>query len=284
MKSMYEKQYSLLNSITAGEIKSGIYTCTLGGNERIDLQNTDVYIVLFCLKGDCCVIYNEHECRVRTNEMLFVPRFDFFRIESFLHSNLILFCQVSRQQLCGVYPLQQLSAYCRELSYCFSSYPVRYPLDAFVSSLFALIQITDDFSPYVVLKQAELANLLFGYCSKRLLAGMFYPVAVRQVEFREFVLQNYQTISSLSEFSYKAGCSLSVFKRRFKEYFDESPGAWILKQKAQAVKVQLSDHTRSFSEIMQENGFSTCAGFNKFCKAQFGDSPSRIRCTQMKNG
>ena len=62
-----------------------------------------------------------------------------------------------------------------------------------------------------------------------------------QDNFRVFVCNNYDKAQGVAELASLAGMSLSVFKRRFAEHFNDSVYHWMMRQKALKIFSDIRD-------------------------------------------
>lgn len=126
-------------------------------------------------------------------------------------------------------------------------------------------------------KKEELMLFLRAYYPKEQLADLFYPILNKNTDFREFVLKNYKSVGSASEFADKAHCSVSTFNRRFKEFFGENAYVWLNRRRRENIEDDLRNTDIPFSELTRIYGFSSQAYFSAFCKKHFGRTPKQIR-------
>ena len=71
-----------------------------------------------------------------------------------------------------------------------------------------------------------------------------------QDNFRVFVTNNYERAQGVTELAALAGMSLSVFKRRFAEHFNDSVYHWMMQQKAQKIYADIRDGENSTRSLM----------------------------------
>jgi AraC family transcriptional regulator, exoenzyme S synthesis regulatory protein ExsA len=95
--------------------------------------------------------------------------------------------------------------------------------------------------------------------------------------FNEIIQQNLYSSLSLEQFAHLTSLSLATFKRKFSEYYKESPAKYILRQKLEKAAQLLQHKTKSVSEIAYECGFETISNFDKAFKKQFNQTPSEFR-------
>ena len=69
----------------------------------------------------------------------------------------------------------------------------------------------------------------------------------------------------------------SELHRKFTQEFGETVQSWLQKQKNKEILSRLNYDFISIKEVAYELGFSSAAGFNKYCKNNFGCSPSELR-------
>lgn len=127
------------------------------------------------------------------------------------------------------------------------------------------------------IKQRELSLLLRAYYTPEELLQFFMPVVRNNQEFELFVMENYLKAKGVKEFVDLLGMNLSTFNRKFKAHFHESPYQWLIKQKSKHIYYALTSTNKNLSAIAKEYHFSDASHFNRYCKALFGDSPSKIR-------
>ncbi|PCJ63615.1 MAG: AraC family transcriptional regulator [Bacteroidetes bacterium] len=109
------------------------------------------------------------------------------------------------------------------------------------------------------------------------LAAMFRK---NDTEFRTTINNNMYSNLSVDEFAQLCAMSVSSFKRKFKETFNESPKRYLGKMKLEkSIRMLASKDTR-ISEIAYDCGFETISTFNRSFKTQYGESPSDYRLNQ----
>jgi AraC-like DNA-binding protein len=123
----------------------------------------------------------------------------------------------------------------------------------------------------------ELFFLLRAYNTKEDLADFFSPLLTDDMDFYNFVLNNYQSIKTVKELAFLADYSLTGFEKRFKKVFGMSAHQWMKNQLSSSLYHEISCSRKSFTEISDMFGFSSSAHLSNFCKAVFGATPSAIR-------
>ena len=110
------------------------------------------------------------------------------------------------------------------------------------------------------------------------LSAMF---KLNSTEFKSTINNNLYSNLSVDEFAKLCGMSVSSFKRKFAEVFDESPRRYLEKMKLLKAEKLLSNSTQRISEIAYDCGYETISTFNRSFKSQYGVSPSEFRLNQI---
>jgi AraC-like DNA-binding protein len=106
------------------------------------------------------------------------------------------------------------------------------------------------------------------------LAAMFKP---NFAKFEEVIQKNLYANLSLEELSHLCHMSLSTFKRKFKEVYNESPSKYLNKKKINKSIELLKMNDLRISDISYDLGFESLTTFNRVFKQQTGKSPSEYR-------
>jgi AraC family transcriptional regulator, exoenzyme S synthesis regulatory protein ExsA len=106
------------------------------------------------------------------------------------------------------------------------------------------------------------------------LAALFKP---NFAIFEEVIQSNLYANLSLDELAGLCHMSLSTFKRKFKEVYDESPLKYFTRIKVDKSIEILKNKDLRISDIAYELGFESLATFNRVFKQQTGKSPSEYR-------
>lgn len=127
---------------------------------------------------------------------------------------------------------------------------------------------------------------------KELLVNIMNCDAVLNGYLRSFISQDKPSLSSIMEanFCYNLKLedyaelthrSLSTFKRDFQNYFNDSPGKWIMKKRVDYAANLLLSSDQSISQIAFESGFEDLSHFSRVFKEKTGKSPSDFRRIQV---
>ncbi len=112
------------------------------------------------------------------------------------------------------------------------------------------------------------------------LAALFHPT---DVAFKSVILQNLYSNLSLEELAALCHLSISSFKRKFKETFEESPKKFITRKKIEKAAELLQSSELRVSDIAYDVGFDSIATFNRNFTNIHGQSPSSFRLSLNEN-
>ena len=92
-------------------------------------------------------------------------------------------------------------------------------------------------------------------------------------QLRDYIFQDI----SLAEFANRINRSLSSFKKKFKEYYKESPHRWLVRQRLMHARLQVISTDRDISLIASECHFPNNSYFIRLFRKEFGMTPARYR-------
>lgn len=256
--------------------------------------------LVFVMSGQIVISYNDFKNReVKAREIILLPPgCTLNRIAK--DDCKLLYCTFYKQvDFCNRYSLESLSEYCKGYTYDFHTLNmvemIYRHLDLLLLTLNNSVSCSSQGNvvtsehpcKYLLpnskcsyineLKRQELLLMLFSYYNKEDLAQFFYPVLCRDMDFRFFVLSHSLTVTRLEDFARLMHCSVSTFERRFREHFDEPAYHWLQRHKSIHILHDIRMTNKSFFDLSVEFSFSSQAHFSKFCKKQYGNTPSEIR-------
>ncbi|MCC8143456.1 MAG: AraC family transcriptional regulator [Tannerellaceae bacterium] len=180
-------------------------------------------------------------------------------------------------QFCDQFPFEKL---CRDSS---STEPdtihltIHQRLQAYLKNLSDFIEDGMKCIYYYEIKLKELFFLLRAYYTREELRGFFQPLVSNDMQFSDFVLKNYHKVKNVKEFAELANYSISGFEKKFKKVFKVSAYKWMTEKKASHILHEIHTSHKPLKEIGWDNGFSSPAQFNDFCKIHFGITPGKLR-------
>lgn len=106
------------------------------------------------------------------------------------------------------------------------------------------------------------------------LSALFKP---NDVEFKSVIQHNLYANLSLDELAALCHLSVSSFKRKFKETFNDNPKKYIARKKVEKAADLLKGADMRISDIAYDVGFESLATFNRNFTSIYGISPSQFR-------
>lgn len=99
----------------------------------------------------------------------------------------------------------------------------------------------------------------------------------RTFTFKELVDAHILSAASIENLAQLTNCSLSTFKRKFKEMYDTSPAKYILEKRLEKVAESLRISDDAISHIGYDLGFESPEHLSRAFKKKYGSSPSSYR-------
>lgn len=158
----------------------------------------------------------------------------------------------------------------------FTTLEIVEPLKDIVASLVRYYEDGLRCEDMIQVKVQEVLFVIGAYYEPERIAKLLAPLLRREVDFKEFVMQNHLHVDKVKELADLRGMSLRNFNEEFKETFGKPPYTWMLEQKAILIEERLAENV-SFSEIIEEFRFSSPSHFTVFCRNHFGMTPSKKR-------
>ena len=155
--------------------------------------------------------------------------------------------------------------------------PCRRPIIEYTDTLTACLADDLRCRTYLMAKQTELLYLIRWYYSKKELAALFRPMLGRDIQFRSMVFQFIKQGKNVNEMAEACHLSESGFRNKFKREFAQTPHQYIMTRKKAVILDAISNGTESFTRIALDNNMAGLNALDKFCREQFGQTPSEIR-------
>ena len=148
-------------------------------------------------------------------------------------------------------------------------------IERLLCDLFAVPELSEC-ARYHKMKATELFMMIKVLYTPTEHAYFFQSMIQPQDNFRVFVCNNYDKAQGVAELAALAGMSLSVFKRRFAEHFNDSVYHWMMRQKAQRILTDIQDGEQSTRALMEKYGFRYYTQFSRFCKNYLQATPAQL--------
>lgn len=234
-------------------------------------------VIVFVLNGKLSITSGSYKnCVTGRREAFLIPYNTEFHIEALEDSHFISCRFTADSLLAANYPVKELSALQLSRKCEFNQLKINNSLYLFLKLMEEYLENGEILRSLLEVKKTELFYLLYIKYIKADLVTFLYPILGEDIEFREFVLNNYLKISSIPQLAEMAHYSLSGFEKKFRRCFKDSPYNWIMRNKAENIRQELEMGTATFQEIAYKYKFSSYRSFLRFCQAQFGLSPSKM--------
>jgi AraC-like DNA-binding protein len=259
------------------DLTIGFKCHTVESNTTFKNENKEFNHLMFLLDGDMVVSYNEfYNVPVKGGEFFLIPKQADLSVKTLLSSEVIIFSFDSFKNICDKLAFQVYWTIASRTEYLFSPLEIRYALNDFLYLLLRYLRNGLNCALMHEVKLQELFLVLRRFYSKEELANLFYPLLGKSLDFKDQVIQYYLSVNSVDELARKIGMSRTNFDIKFKNEFDSPPLQWILKQKAKHVRFSMSEPGNTLSDIMRKYNFNSPTHLNRFCKQQFGCTPSEL--------
>lgn len=241
--------------------------------------NVDSSVLIFLLSGEVLVTCNNFQDKLhKEGEIALLPRNSCCYVKIIRECTIISCAFIPNINFCNRFSLHQLVDFIpKKFTYEFTILPMRERISQFLALLRNCLEDGLECVHFHELKEQELFLLLRAYYSKEELATFFYPLIGKDVDFKEFILSNYLSITDLNDFAQRANMSIDTFKRRFKEVYGESAHKWITQRKAEQIYRDIILTQNTLTEIATKYRMSSQAYLTTFCKQHFGKTPQELR-------
>ncbi|MDR1160744.1 MAG: AraC family transcriptional regulator [Tannerellaceae bacterium] len=249
----------------------------MGAGKIYEEQNNEYNYLVFLLEGELTVSYNEFiNIKVAPRSFYLIPKSSELVVKSLSWSNGLVFMF---ETLEGMYDKPVFQAYWKIASQheqTVALLPIHYVLNDYLDLLLRYMRNGVNCPKMDKVKTQELFLLLQNLYTKEEIANLFHPILGKSLTFKEKILQNYQDITSVDELAGILGMGRTNFDVKFKKEFGMPPLQWMLKEKAKRVRFSMAESDITLSDIMQKYNFNSPTHLNRFCKQQFGCSPTEL--------
>lgn len=247
-------------------------------------NKTEQHTIVFLLEGELEFAYNEYQGSVfRAGDIFFLPQ----AVEMYgtilrdAHM-LVLSFDDTAEWVCQKCALSNVSEDYQSTDFRFEPLPLAPALREFAGLVETYIREGFRCTYLHRLKQQELFMLIRCCYSQKEMIRFFYPLIGRQRNFQSKVFAYYREGLSVQDFADHFHMAPKSFTRRFKAEFGTTVYQWMLKQKANRIKLKLSIPGTTFADIIQDFQFADMSHFSKFCKGNFGCTPKELTA-QLRN-
>ncbi len=155
--------------------------------------------------------------------------------------------------------------------------PIKEQILGLVTGVMRVLDEQSVCSHYIDIKIEEMLISLTMYYSLEELFGVFHQIASENLDFRSFIMSNYEQVESVEEFAKVANMSKITFVRTFQKAFGISPAMWLREKRCESIISDIVLTQIPFSELSYKYSFSSPAYFTLFCKKRWGKTPNELR-------
>jgi AraC-like DNA-binding protein len=250
------------------------YSLIKGFCWKID-KREGIFIV-FIIKGRVKVLVNELETYIVNSKEMFLIEEDCSYTIDVMKQAQVMTCLFQSETFLSEQALiKELLPLCNNKEN-FPQLPIKDVIFSYLLLLQIYIQDNVNTTYFFELKRQELFILLCFYYSKEELAQFLQFIISGNVQFKEFIMNNYRRVKNVQELAALANYSKSGFIKRFRRCFNDSPYGWMQRQRAKQILIEIKQGVKSLQEIAVEYKFSSYQHFSNFCKKQFGLPPTKI--------
>lgn len=249
---------------------------TLREGEGVVFAADRMLRILFVLTGSLTLEHDKSSVSLAAGKCVCLSRGERFCMTAEAQSRVMILSLIHRIEFC------EQDIFDREMPYdtvlqndVAPVMPMREPIDRLLCGLFGVADL-DGCARYHQMKATELFMLIKVLYTPAEHAYFFQSIIQSQDNFRVFVCNNYDKAQGVAELAALAGMSLSVFKRRFSEHFNDSVYHWMMRQKALQIFSDIRDGEDSTKSLMNKYGFRHYTQFSRFCKNYLQATPAQL--------
>lgn len=256
-------------------------SCAAG--EGLSTPGDRMVRILFLLSGSLTVRHGVEEKQLEANQCVCMARNQRYEFTAQENAQMVMLSLIHRIEFCEQDIFNSQMPYDTVVpTESMPSLPVQTPMVKMLGDMF-LVSAISDCAHYHKLKATELFLMIKVLYTPAEHAYFFQSLIQPQDNFRVFVCNNYDKAQGVVELAALAGMSLSVFKRRFAEHFNDSVYHWMMRQKALKIFADIRDGEDSTKALMSKYGFRHYTQFSRFCKNYLQSTPAQL-ITSIKEG
>ena len=118
--------------------------------------------------------------------------------------------------------------------------------------------------------------LLRGFYEKPEIALLFHPIIGKELEFKDFVMQNYTRVNNLDELITLSHMGRTSFYIKFKKEFGITAKKWMMKQLKERILGKVSEPGVRVKQLMEVCNFESQAQLYRYFKQQFHCTPKQL--------
>lgn len=128
------------------------------------------------------------------------------------------------------------------------------------------------------IKINELLQYVFSQKNFNNIARYLYQLNNNETAHLKAIIdKHYHHALGLSEYAQMCNMSLSTFKRKFKQVYNDAPGTWLANKRLNLASKLLKTTDKTIAEIADECGFNSHSYFVKAFRQQYNNTPLKFR-------
>ena len=233
--------------------------------------------LFFLVEGECTFNCNGFRDRkIKGGEMILIRRAATFSGRVTQSAKWLQMTFSLPHSGCDRLVLEGYQSYCSMIDYDFQPLDIREPLTKFIDLMIFYLRSGMNCGHLHEMKHAELFFSLRGFYKKEEIATLFYPLIGKPLSFREQIAKWQNQEHSLTQLAADLNMSQIAFLRKFKEEFNETYFRWEMRRKCDRILADMTIPNITIKEVMSRHGFYAAPNFNRFCKTNFGCTPTEL--------
>lgn len=122
-----------------------------------------------------------------------------------------------------------------------------------------------------------LFNIFLDPANKQVLAYANSLMDLSKTPLWEVMERNYMFNLTVDQFARMANRSVSSFKKEFQQYYNTTPGKWLIQKRLELATSLLEADNKSITEVAFNSGFENLSHFSRVFKEKYGVSPMNYK-------
>lgn len=122
-----------------------------------------------------------------------------------------------------------------------------------------------------------LFNIFLDPFNKNILAYANHLLTISKTPIWEVMEKNYMFNLTIEQYARIANRSVSVFKKEFHQYYQTTPGRWLIQKRLELAKSFLEAGIKNISEVAFSSGFENLSHFSRVFKEKYSVSPVKYK-------
>lgn len=245
-------------------------------NVTVNLNGPEYHHIVVILKGRFRIDRDEYSNIFGEEEIVFIPAYSQLRIEALEKSRLLTGTFEMPDDICTAKTMDALGKLKSEIKYTFSSVRINSPMQQYLDLLILYLENGIKCAHLHEIKEREFFLVCRWFYTEEEFVTLFHPIVGKALDFRAVIMKNYKQAKTVDELARIVGMGRSNFDAKFKNIFGIPPKQWMLKRKARSIRYYMSKPNITISDVMREYDFDSFTQFNRFCRQQFGLTPSQL--------